>query len=1437
MKQKKDSIRESVIISPLSAGSFQNETVVDLPVNGKLFLGVDIGSVSVKLALIDEMNNVVYSSYERHQGQPSSTLLNIINDLEKQSFSKNIRNIAMTGLSASMSEKSSHFTFENEIICHAKAASMIYSDIKSIIEIGGQDSKLILLDYDKNINQMVIRDFAMNTICAAGTGSFLDQQASRLGVSIDNDFGELALKSQKPPRIAGRCSVFAKSDMIHLQQVATPLYDIVAGLCFAVARNFVSSIARGKKIATPIAFHGGVASNSGMVRAFSEILEINEGELKIHPLHKEMGAVGAALIAKEKQTERRFALDDVKKFLKKNQGNPVGLPPLKIKLSKTSTTPSKGYIPYTNGEKIEGYLGVDVGSISTNLVVIDKNGKLLAKRYLMTAGRPLEAVRTGLCEIGEELDDRVLIQGVCTTGSGRYLTADFIGADVVRNEITAQAKGAVTIDSRVDTIFEIGGQDSKYISLEDGAVVDFEMNKVCAAGTGSFLEEQSEKLGINIKKEFAKKAFKSKSPCAMGERCTVFIETDLVSNQQKGAPCEDLVAGLSYSIVHNYLNKVVTDKRVGKHIYFQGGTAFNDSVVAAFEAVTGKKITVPDNHEVTGAIGCAYIAREWHRSTGETTTFKSFDLGSRDYTQDTFECKSCSNRCEIKRVKIQGEKKPLLYGGRCEKYETRHNPETDKIPDLFTEREALILKEYNTQNATVQSRGVVGIPRAMYFFDIMPYWVRFFKELGYYVVLSDSTNKQIINNGLESVLSESCFPIKVAHGHVSNLLEKKIDYLFLPSIIGLKKVYPGFSEAIVCPYGQALPYMLNTALELDKQKKVEILKPVIDFGKGVRGISKDLRTMASQLGLHYKEITKAIKAAEEAQQEFTDACQKRGMEILSSITSDDNAIVIISRPYNGCDPGINLDLPKKLRDLGSLPIPMDYLPLDDVPIDQSWPFMTWRYGQKILAAAEIVRNDKRLNALYITNFGCGPDSFMMKFFRKMMGGKPYLQIEIDEHSADAGAITRCEAFLDSIQNIRNKETQKYSLQIKCLKNEQADRTLYIPYMCDHAFAFRAAMIAAGIQAEVMPESDLESLYWGRKYTTGKECYPCIVVMGDMIKFMKSPSFDAEKSAFFMPTAGGGCRFGYYNLLQRIILQELGRPDIPIYSPNQTDALVRDLGAIAGEDFFRRAWRCINAVDVLIKALYETRPYELSKGQAENVYREYLQKVCNATMKKDNIIPVLKDAVKAFETIPVDRETLRPVIGVVGEIFVRLNSFSNNNLVENLEKLGAEVWVAPFSEWVFYLNNIKKEDYLAEGDITSWLSLTLTDKVLRKDEHAIVKPFEKLLRSAHEPSIEESIKMGGHYVDPSFRGESILSLGKAVDFYRSGLAGIINVMPFTCMPGTVVNSMLKRLKQDCEDIPVLNVAYDGLDMSNNILRLEAFVHQTKQYMEKNLMSIV
>ena len=1400
----------------------------------ELYIGLDIGSISLNTVVMTDGLEILHEEYTRVHGRPLETTARVLEETLSACDSGRIKGVAVTGVGGRLIGELIGAAFVNEVVAQAKSAELLAPHVHTVIEMGGEDAKLILLEPDGSNGKLRIEDFALNTLCAAGTGAFLDQQASRLGLTID-EFGKLALRSEKPPRIAGRCSVFAKSDMIHLQQGATPDYDIVAGLCFAVARNFTGNVGRGKTIAPPVAFQGGVAFNPGMVRAFREVIGLSDGELSIPPHHAATGAVGAVLmIVEDPALIKPFrGLDALKARiagdarLEENRLAPLYL---SSAAKKRSSQGAKNDILAASGANgpIPAYLGVDVGSISTNVVVIDEQGRVLSKRYLMTAGRPLEAVKQGLREVGNEVRDLVEIKGVGTTGSGRYLTGDFIGADVVRNEITAQATAAAAIDPDVDTVFEIGGQDSKYISLTHGAVVDFAMNKVCAAGTGSFLEEQAERLGISIKEEFAELALSSASPVQLGERCTVFMESDLVHYLQAGAPTKDLVAGLAYSIVENYLNKVVEDRKVGKRVFFQGGPAFNRAIVAAFEQVLGRPVTVPPDHEVTGAIGAALLAQR--ENPNPYSNFKGFDLAEREYEITPFECKGCSNRCEVKKVTVAGEKEPLFYGGRCEKYEKKRSRELDEIrdalPDLFAKRDELL---FGTEDDPASESGpAIGIPRSLFYYELFPYWKAFFTELGYRVVLSDPTTKEVIHRGVERVPAETCFPIKVAFGHVENLLEKGVDTIFFPSVIDSKQRRPDLPKGYNCPYVQTIPYMVRATFDFDAAG-VTFLDPPFHFGAPEKQLHKALLRFGGSLGFSKGKVRSAIRKAEEAQDAFHSAMQAMGREVLSNLKPEDRAMVIVSRVYNGCDSGINLNLPKKLRDLGVLAIPLDCLPLDDTAPDEEVLSQYWRYGQRFLTAAKILRDDPRLFGIYITNFGCGPDSFITHFFGNAMGEKPFLQLEIDEHSSDVGAITRLEAYLDSIKNAPKQALgPARPIVRKGMAEFGTDRTVYIPYMTDHAYAVEAAFKASGVNAKVLPQTNHASRTLGRRYTSGRECYPCALTTGDMLAVAQSDGFDPDKSAFFMPSGSGPCRFGQYNRFHRLVLDEAGYENVPIYAPDQDHEMYKDLGVV-GKTFVKLGWRGVIAVDYLQKALVETRPYAVSPDRADECYAKYLKAVLQSIEEgREDIFPVLEEARAAFASVERSSHNSRPVVGIVGEIYIRSNPFSNEHIVRRLERLGAEVWLPPISEWLLYVNCMSARHAVEEKQWGNYIGTALKSRFQQKDEHRIESIFHELLRNGHEPTIPETLRMAAPYIHDSFEGEAVLSVGKSIDFINKGVCGIVNVGPFTCMPGTIVNALLKRIREKHDQIPVMSVYFDGQGETSVHNRLEAFMYQVSQY---------
>ncbi|KJJ84668.1 CoA-substrate-specific enzyme activase [Candidatus Omnitrophus magneticus] len=733
------------------------------------------------------------------------------------------------------------------------------------------------------------------------------------------------------------------------------------------------------------------------------------------------------------------------------------------------------------------------------------------------------------------------------------------------------------------------------------------------------------------------------------------------------------------------MNRVVAGRKMGKNIFFQGGTAYNKSVVAAFEKYVGREITVPPNHEVTGAIGMALIARDYVASKNgdQVSRFKGFAIADHPYNVSSFECKGCPNVCEINQVKIEGEKDKLFYGGRCEKYDI-NKKEQSPIEDLFAFREELLWKPYEEKTRSCEQSGqrpsrggaAVGIPYIFYMHEFMPYWTTLVASLGFDVVFSPKTNRRVVNLGVETVLSESCFPVKVAHGHVKYLLEEGVKTLLMPSFVNMSNPGDDFAKSSPCPYTQTIPYMAKAAFG-----DADIISPIVDFTRDEKHLFKELKGAFKRFGVGDKELKEALKKAALAQLEFRKKLREKGKEALDSIT--ERTIVIIGRAYNSFDNGINLKIPKKLASLNVRSIPMDMLPLKDIDIQDVWADMYWRSGQNILKAARYTKNNPLLYPIYIGNFNCGPDSFILKYFKEEMGDKAFLHLEIDEHSADAGAITRCEAFLDSIGNREEHSCGKAPRRNTFPKIDR-DTTVYFPRMSDHAFALAASLEYCGLKAEVLPETDLDAIEDGRRHVSGKECYPCIVTTGDIVKKAASPDFDRARSVFFMPSGTGPCRFGQYNVFQRHVLDKMGLDDIQLFSPVQDETFYKDLGLV-GSDFSKRTWQGIVATELLIKCLHETRPYEKHPGQCDQLYDKYLMDLYNTLRAKNgDVDDVLKDIRRAFGDVERrEEETPRPLIGVIGEIFVRSNRFSNENLENKLEDLGAEVWLSPVEEWMYY----------------------------------------------------------------------------------------------------------------------------------------------------------
>lgn len=979
-----------------------------------LKLGIDVGSTTVKVVALSPRGELLASRYVRANGRPRETVLTTTRQV-LQAFSETpVASLGLSGSGGGAMAEILGGRHVNELVAQTRAVGVHHPEARTVIEIGGQDSKLLSVRMRERDGVMVLEDFAMNALCAAGTGSFLDQQAERLGIAIDGEFERIALSSTTPARIAGRCTVFAKSDMIHLQQEGTPLPDILAGLCLALARNFTTVIGKGRAFVEPVLFQGGVAHNRAVVRAFEEVLGLEPGALVVPRHHDYMAAIGAALVAADVSSDGRSAdfrgLEPLEAALRRRGSHGVLSPLASPGRSRGEAVPTST----SGGDSARVYVGVDVGSVSTNAVVIDDGNRLLARSYLSTAGRPLEAVRKALGAVGREVGDHVEVAASGVTGSGRYLTGHYIGADSVRNEITAQARAAVALDPDVDTVFEIGGQDSKFIRIDHGVIVDFAMNNACAAGTGSFLEEQADRLGIGIRDDFSSLAMAAPTPAPLGERCTVFMESDLVHHQQRGASAEDLTAGLAYSIVENYLNRVVNGRPLGEKISFQGGVASNEAVVAAFEAVTGRPVRVPADHDVTGAIGAAMLARE-ERKPGAATRFRGFDLADRRYETESFVCRACPNLCEVKRVSIDDEP-PIFYGARCDRFEEagRSTSAGKDLPDLFAERTAMLLGDWQEPGERSPGRPRVGIPRTLAFYELFPWWRAFLEDLEMDVVLSPETSAPLVARTQQRAAAETCFPVKLVFGHVLHLLELDVDHVFLPSVLDREHHSPGQKHSHYCPLIPASGPMVTAHVDIPAAGARAILFPLHMSEPQAR--RRELGVLSDALGSSTSRLLSAARAGDAAQAAFEDRVKARGREVLGGLDGRP-AAVLVGRPYNTCDAGACHDLPRKLRRMGVLPIPVDFLAGRDVDISDAHPDMFWHNGQSILGAARRIAQDPGLQAIYVTNFHCGPDAFLITYFRGMMSGKPFLELEMDDHTAEAGIVTRCEAFFDSLRSL------------------------------------------------------------------------------------------------------------------------------------------------------------------------------------------------------------------------------------------------------------------------------------------------------------------------------------------------------------------------------------------------------------------------------------
>ncbi len=1016
--------------------------------NRTLYAGIDAGSVSVNGIVIDEQKQIIYaSSYRRHFGKVEKSVAELVGDFETRFGPGGIEAVAFTGSHGRHLSERCNAPYEVSIISQLLGAVHISPGVRTVISMGGQETALMQVTHHGP--SWELEHFNTNGPCASGTGSFIDQQAERLATSIYErrggrdrppvdrilaDFITLGLKSRRAATVACRCTVFTKSDMIHLQNKGERLEDIIHGLHVGNARNYLSMVVANRVLRDPILFIGGLSLNELQVRALRDYFP----GLVVPPHSTSLGALGAALhglaagraakidpAALTAPPDRRAAAWPVgERLALRGTAFPEG-----------NDTPRR---PQAAG--LRGYLGIDIGSTSTKYALIDEAGRIVDKRYVPTCGKPVETVQGLLQHIRAQMGPDLTILGVATTGSGRSVVGDFLKADLIIDEITAHARGAVAVDPRVDTIFEIGGQDSKYIAIRDTHPLDFDMNKVCAAGTGGFLHELANKLGIDIVGEFQEIALASETPIKLAERCTVFMESDLMSFHQKGAARQDLIAGLCYAVVHNYLNRVVGKRRIGERVMFLGGPSLNKGVVAAFENVLGRGLLAPMHREVLGGFGAAVCVQEKMQAEGRgLSTFRGIEraVGDRMLFLEKI-CQAepkCQNQCKLKIYRFDGRKS--VWGGECGRYDLS-NGEGGRKENYFRLRDEIWEDHMAGVYATlldaplmeVDGRPTVGMMRALYGIHGCLLWAHFFDRLGFRLVLSPPTNESISKSGIETMTAETCYPVKVSHGH-ARLLTARTRHLFLPTPLDMP-TRNNRERGYYCPMVQSNAYMIRAALGIPAEA---VLSPVLNLRADADMLALDLHAqMGPRLGVGKGRIRRALKHALERQDLFVKELHRQGDRILKGIGADEPLVVVTGRPYNLYDERLNLRLGQSLAKIGLAALPMDFIDASAIHLGD-FASMYWGLGAQILRTARLISTTPNYFGLHLTNFGCGADSFIEHFYKRMMGAKASLILELDEHSAAAGVMTRLEAYQNVIHNTLAKPP------VQCLPRVAAGRRI------------------------------------------------------------------------------------------------------------------------------------------------------------------------------------------------------------------------------------------------------------------------------------------------------------------------------------------------------------------------------------------------------------
>ena len=1410
--------------------------------NEILHVGLDVGSTTVKIVVMDSNKNTIYKDYQRHFSDTKNTVCNVLENLLLK-YPSNTYTLALTGSGAMSAAKFLGVDFIQEVVSCKRAVEKYIPQTDVVIELGGEDAKIIY--FDNSIEQR------MNGTCAGGTGAFLDQMASLLHTDTAG-LNELAKGYQTIYPIASRCGVFAKTDIQPLINEGAAKEDIAASIFQAVVNQTISGLACGRPIRGNVAFLGGPLSYlSELRKRFIETLQLKDEEIIVPEEAHLLVAKGAALDSYHTEEITPNELEQKIENLKQSHDNTTHpLDPLfkndeeyknfkerhnKAKVSKTDLSTYEG----------DCYLGIDAGSTTTKLVLIDKDGNLLYSLYGSNEGNPLNSVTNMLKNLYKQLPEKAILRYSGVTGYGEKLIQTALNVDLNEIETIAHYTAAKTFEPDVTSIVDIGGQDMKYIRMKNGSIDNIMLNEACSSGCGSFIETFAKSLNIEIS-EFVKEAIKAKRPVDLGSRGTVFMNSKIKQAQKEGYSVGDISSGLSYSVIKNAIQKVMKVRDVstlGDHIVVQGGTFYNDAVLRAFELIVGKNVVRPDISGLMGAYGMALLSKEQYEANLDmeykSKILKEDELDKLEVKITHTHCNNCENHCKLTINKFNNGAIHVT-GNRCEKGAGVVN-KAKNLPNLVQYKYERLFN-YKPLEEKDAPRGVIGIPRVLNMYEDYPFWFTFLTSLGFRVILSEKSTRKTYEKGMESMPSESvCYPAKLSHGHIESLLEQGIKTIFYPCMPYSRKEYEKADNHYNCPIVISYSEVLRNNVEGLKDEKIKFINPFLPFDK--KNLVKKVLELDEfkEYNFTKTELNEAATKAEEEYQKCKEDIRKKGAETVKYIEENHlKGIVLAGRPYH-VDPEINHGIDTLITSLGLCVLTEDSVS-DKTEVKRPIRVVDqWVFHARLYAAADFVGKHDSLELIQLNSFGCGVDAVTTDQVEEILSSynKMYTLIKIDEVNNLGAVRIRIRSLLASMnkreqEKLEISENGDYEIHKKIFtKDMRKDYTILIPQMAPiHFELLETAVKSSGYNVELLRNCTQKTVETGLKYVNNDACYPSILTTGQMIEALQSGKYDLNKTALIMSQTGGGCRATNYIGFIRKALKDAGFANVPVISFNIV-GMEKMPGFKITVPLMEKLLKTVIYGDLLQKMLTKNRAYEVNKGETQKLFDSWMKKCKELLVKSNNkeFKQSIYDIVNDFEKIELDTSIEKPKVGIVGEVLIKYHPFGNNFVADLLEKEGAEVILPDFMGFVKFMatHKITFNNLLNTNKTSSKImkaAIHLID-ILEKDfKIALANSKKNYLPPCDiwhlEDKVKDVLSIGNQ------TGEGWFLTAEMIEYIEHDIPNIICVQPFACLPNHVVGKgVIKTIREKYPDANISPVDYDpGASETNQANRIKLLMTVAK-----------